>query len=129
MNFKRKEGFRFVFNEPIEATYGIYINDKPVNIEKYNGKILDISPRGMKLFCGPEIEKYLNDPSLQVEIQFVLDVTTIRAIGDIVWSKPLGAGFQCGVVLTVQEDVDELIISEMKRRRKKEVLQSKHRKY
>ncbi|SOB91421.1 PilZ domain-containing protein [Ureibacillus xyleni] len=128
MNFKRKEGFRFVFNEPIEAKYEIYINSKRINLEKYNGKILDISPRGMKLFCGPEIGEYLRDTTLQVEVQFVLDVTTIRALGDVMWSKPLGSGFQCGVVLAAQEDIDELIIGEMKQRRKKEVLQSKHKK-
>ncbi|TSI04293.1 PilZ domain-containing protein [Lysinibacillus sp. BW-2-10] len=128
MNFRRKEGFRFVFNDPIEANFKIYINGQLASADKYNGKILDISPRGMKMFCGPEIGEYLRSTTLQVEVQFVLDVTTIRALGDVVWSKPLGSGFQCGIILAAQEDIDNLIIDEMKRRRKKEVLQSKHKK-
>ena len=128
MNFKRKESFRFVFNEPIEATYEVYINGNRVNSETYPAKILDISPRGLKLFCGKEMEEFLRNDALQLAIHFVLDVTPIQTLGDIVWNKSLGKGVQCGVVLTTEEEIDKLIISEMKQRRKKEVLQAKQRK-
>ncbi|WP_421663935.1 hypothetical protein [Lysinibacillus telephonicus] len=71
------------------------------------------------------IGEYLKNTTLQIEIQFVLDVTMIRATGEIVWSKPYANGSQFGVLFHKDENIDELIISEMKQRRKKEVLQDK----
>lgn len=77
------------------------------------------------MFSEVKFGEYINKANLQVELQFVLDVTTIRAIGEIVWRKSYGRGEQYGIVFQAQEDIDELIISEMKLRRKKEVLQAK----
>lgn len=124
MNFKRQEGFRFVFNEPIDAKFKIIINGQ-ANVGTYDCKILDISPRGIKMFSTAQIGEYLNSTTLQIEVQFVLDVTMIYATGDIVWSKPYAGGIQYGVLFHAREDIGELIISEMKLRRKKEVMQAK----
>ncbi|TSI04295.1 PilZ domain-containing protein [Lysinibacillus sp. BW-2-10] len=121
MDFKRKEGFRFIFDQPIEADYEIYINGQLASIETYHAKILDISPRGMKIFCGPEIRSYLKNSTLQIKVHFLLDVTHIHAIGDVVWSRPFGSAYQCGLNFSVQPDIDELITNELKLRRKKEV--------
>lgn len=127
MNFKRQEGFRFVFNEPIDAMFRLMINGASNN-ETYDCKILDISPRGIKMFSEAKFGEYLNHTTLQIEVQFVLDVTMIRATGEIAWSKPYANGNQFGVLFHAREDIDELIISEMKRRRKREVMQAKHKK-
>lgn len=127
MIFKRQEGFRFVFNEPIDAKFRLIINGT-LNNEQYDCKILDISPKGIKMFSDAKIGEYLNNTTLQIEIQFVLDVTMIQATGEIVWSKTYANGSQLGVLFHSREDIDELIISEMKRRRKKEMLQAKHKK-
>ncbi|SOB91415.1 PilZ domain-containing protein [Ureibacillus xyleni] len=121
MNFKRKEGFRFTFDPPLEADYEIYINGQLASMETYHTKILDISPRGMKIFCGPEIGSYLKHSTLQIKVHFLLDVAHIRAIGDVVWSRPFGRAYQCGLNFSVQKDIDELITNELKLRRKKEV--------
>ncbi|MDN4492228.1 PilZ domain-containing protein [Ureibacillus aquaedulcis] len=88
-------------------------------------QILDISPRGMKMFSEVKLGEYLNKAALQIELQFVLDVTTIQAVGEIVWRKPFGRGDQYGILFQAQKNLDELIIKEMKLRRKKEVMQSK----
>lgn len=127
MQFKRKEGFRFVFNQPLDTSFKLLLNGEPVDAESYSCEILDISPRGIKMFSEAKIGEYINKASLQIEIQFILDVTTIQAVGEIVWSKPYGSGHQFGVVFHAQEEIDELIISEMKLRRKKEVLLSKRK--
>lgn len=126
MHFKRQEGFRFVFNEPIDARFKLLINGQPV--EAFGScpcKLLDISPRGVKMFSEVKFGEYINKANLQVELQFVLDVTTIHAIGEFVWRKTYGRGDQYGIVFQAQANIDELIISEMKLRRKKEVMQSK----
>ncbi|MFC7685705.1 PilZ domain-containing protein [Ureibacillus sp. GCM10028918] len=126
MHFKRQEGFRFVFNEPIEASFRLLVNGQPVEaLGSCPGQILDVSPRGVKMFSEVKFGEYLNKATLQVELQFVLDVTTIQAVGEIVWRKPFGRGNQYGILFQAQKNIDELIISEMKLRRKKEVLQSK----
>lgn len=125
MNFKRQEGFRFVFNEAIDAKFKLRLNGRDINFEPYECKIIDISPRGIKMFSEAKIGEYLNNTTLQIEVQFVLDVSMIRATGEIVWSKPYANGSQFGVLFHEDENIDELIISEMKQRRKKEVLQDK----
>lgn len=122
MIFKRQEGFRFVFGEPIQARFGILIDGKPQNIEKtqYACEIQDVSPRGMKVFTNIEIGEDINK-LVQLEITFVLDVTKIRAVGEIVWTKKVIDGFQYGLVFDNQPVIEELIISELKVRRKKEL--------
>ncbi len=126
MHFKRQEGFRFVFNEPIEASFKLLIDGQPMDgLGSCPCKILDISPRGVKMFSEVNLGEYINKAGVQVELQFILDVTPIQAIGEIVWRKAYGRGEQYGIVFQAQENIDELIISEMKLRRKKEVLQSK----
>jgi len=126
MYLKRKEGFRFVFNQPIDARFKLLVSGQAIEaIGSCPAQILDISPRGAKMFSEVKFGEYIHSSTLQVELQFVLDVTTIQAIGEVVWSKPFGKGYQYGVQFQAQENIDELIISEMKKRRKKEVLQSK----
>ena len=126
MHFKRQEGFRFVFNEPIEASFKLIENGQIVDSgTSFSCRILDISPRGVKMFAEAINGEYIKKANLQIQLQFVLDVTTIQAIGEIVWHKPYGKGNQYGILFKNQKDIDELIISEMKLRRKKEVLQAK----
>lgn len=122
MIFKRKEGFRFVFNEPIEAKFVLHHKDgQAVDQPSRPCKILDISPRGIKIFTNAEIGQY-NNESVQIEVDFILDDTNIRAIGEIVWSRPFGNGKQLGIQIVDQLDIKDFIISEMKQRRNDEVL-------
>lgn len=125
MSFRRKESFRFVFNEPIEASFTVYVNGKRLNSSSYPCKILDISPRGMKVYTDVEFEADLRQ-HVQFEIQFILNVANIQAIGDVIWSKYYSNGKQFGLFFRDQSDIDELIINEMKARRRKEVLENKN---
>lgn len=121
MSFRRKESFRFVFNEPLDGLFSIYLNEKKYRAESFPCKIFDISPRGMKIFA--ELPFDLDFRShVQFEVQFVLNISSIQALGEVVWSKPFSNGKQYGLFFKEQADLDELIISEMKIRRKKEVL-------
>lgn len=122
MFFKRKEGFRFSFDEPIPAEAVILVDRRPVDIDRTRHKcqILDISPRGMKMFIDAEFGEKLNK-TYQLEIHFVIDMTDIVGIGEIMWEKPYGAGKQLGIVFNDQPSVEDLIINELKSRRRKEV--------
>lgn len=120
--FKRTEGFRFAFGEPIAASFVILVDGKSLDIEgtKYPCEIMDISPHGMKMFSSKEIGEH-NNKLVQLEVQFILDEALIKATGEIVWSKAFGSNFQYGLVFENQAAVENLIISELKIRRKKEV--------
>lgn len=122
MAFKRKEGFRFTFGQAIEAKYIVLINGKPENLEmtKQPCEILDVSPRGMKMFAFHEIGENSNE-RVQLEIHFVLDEVLIKAVGEIMWKKQYGKGFQYGLIFEDQPAIEELIVSELKIRRRKEV--------
>lgn len=122
MAFKRTEGFRFTFGEPVNAKYIILNDGKPQDLEmtKYECGIMDISPRGMRMFSYHDIGEY-NKKLVQVEVQFVLDEVVIKAIGDIVWHKDLGSKIQYGLIFDGQPQVEDLIVNELKLRRKKEV--------
>lgn len=126
MIFKRNEGFRFVFGEPLNANFSILLDGKPQNIEKtqYPCEIWDVSPRGMKMFSNIEIGEDTNK-LVQLEISFILDEAKIKAIGEIVWTKKVISGFQYGLSFDNQSTVEELIVAELKLRRKKEMQRNK----
>ncbi|KGR83812.1 PilZ domain-containing protein [Lysinibacillus odysseyi] len=127
MIFKRKEGFRFSFGEPLDAGFVVMIDGKPIGTRESRlaCKVLDVSPRGMKMMTEADLSSYINKV-LQLEISFTLDHTEIRGIGEIVWSKKFGSGYQYGIVFYNQPGVESLIISELKARRRKETFGSKN---
>ena len=88
MPFKRTEGFRFTFNEPLHANFVILIEGKPQEIERtrYQCEIIDISPHGMKMFSHKKIGEH-NNQLVQIEVQFILDEVLIKAVAEIVWTK------------------------------------------
>lgn len=122
MTFKRTEGFRFAFGEPIYAKYTVLIDGKPQDLEmtKYDCEILDVSPRGMKMFSYHDIGEHTNK-LVQLEVHFILDEALIKAVGDIVWQKVYGDKTQFGLIFDGQPQVENLIVNELKLRRKKEV--------
>ena len=121
MIFKRQEGFRFKFDEPIKMTFAIYENGKVNQAQTAMADLLDISPRGMKMFT--EVDLGVNPPPL--DLRFVLDTIEVRAYGEIIWSRPFGNGKQYGVNFNNQGSVEDLIIDELKSRRRKEADEAK----
>lgn len=119
MIFKRTEGFRFAFGDPIAAHFVLLLNGKQES-GKHSCSILDVSPHGMKMFSKTEIGEYRNK-LVQIEIQFILDEVVIKAVGEIVWKKNFGKDYHYGLIFENQPIVEELIVSELKVRRKKEV--------
>lgn len=121
MIFKRQEGFRFKFEEPITMTFAIYEDGRVNQEQTAMAELLDISPRGLKMFT--EVDLGVNPPPL--DIRFVLDTREVRAYGEIIWSRPFGNGKQYGVFFNNQGAVEDLIVEELKLRRKKEAAEAK----
>lgn len=86
MIFKRQEGFRFKFEEPVTMTFAIYEDGRVNQEQTAMAELLDISPRGLKMFT--EVDLGVNPPPL--DLRFVLDTREVRAYGEIIWSRPLG---------------------------------------
>ncbi|UZN00121.1 hypothetical protein OL548_09840 [Lysinibacillus sp. MHQ-1] len=55
----------------------------------------------------------------------MLDTQEVRAYGEVIWSRPFGSGKQYGVYFNDQGRVEELIVDELKLRRKKEAAEAK----
>ena len=127
MQFKRSEGFRYNFSSPISANYKILVNGRTESFDQpiYMCEIHDISPRGMKLFCTESFGD-LSNKMIQLEIYFTLDEVAIIAVGDIVWEKAYANGKLYGLVFKNQPKLEEHIVSELKARRRKEVLKTKN---
>lgn len=126
MQFKRNEAFRLSFEPPIDVTFSVVRSNQndQGNRELLIGKILDISPRGMKIFTDAQITDFVSGI---IKANFVLDTSMIQAYGEIVWKKPFANGFQYGIQFNGQKSVEELIVSELKLRRKKEVIAAKRK--
>ncbi|MEB2282849.1 PilZ domain-containing protein [Lysinibacillus xylanilyticus] len=116
MIFKRQEGFRFKFDEPVKMTFAIYEDGRVNQAQTAMADLLDISPRGLKMFT--EVDLGVNPPPL--DLRFVLDTREVRAYGEIIWSRPFGKGKQYGVNFNDQESVEDLIVEELKLRRRRE---------
>ena len=126
MQYKRSEGFRYVFPNPLIASYKILVNGRAGQIGQpyYNCEIIDISPKGMKLYSEAIFSEHANQ-IVQLEVHFVLDEVAIQAVGNIVWDKPYAKGKLYGLVFKNQPKLEALIISELKARRRKEVANKK----
>lgn len=88
MKFKRQEGFRFKFEEPVNMTFAIYENGKVDHAQTAMADLLDISPRGLKMFT----EVDLGFRPSPLDLRFVLDTREIRVYGEVIWSRPLAMG-------------------------------------
>ena len=126
MQFKRSEGFRYNFPNALHASFKILINGRAESADQpsYECLIHDISAHGMKLFCTERFGD-LSNKMIQLEIYFILDEIAIVAVGDIVWEKAYANGKLYGLIFKNQPKLEELIVSELKARRRKEVLKIK----
>jgi hypothetical protein len=126
MQFKRSEGFRYEFKTPLAANFKIMTNGRFESLDQpmHSCTILDISPRGMKMFSQANFGEHTNNV-LQLEIHFILDETAIQAVGNIVWEKPYAGGKQFGLIFMNQPKLEDLIVSELKSRRRKEIANKK----
>lgn len=116
LRFKRNESFRFEFGEPVACEFKIVTAKTESN--PGNGGILDISPKGLKLFISFNlpIEK-----KLKVQITFTLNESPLTINGFPIWKKKaVSGGFLYGIQLENSKDVEKQLIEELKQFAKRE---------
>ena len=120
LEYRRKESFRHVLIHEVPVTYSI----KKDGMRAYRkGQIIDISPSGLKMFT--EVDLSSNSEMYDLDLSFILFSKSINVKGDIRWKKAFGDGYYYGIDMNNVEQHQELIISELKLRRKKEVFEEK----
>ena len=121
MQYKRNEYFRYTFGEPSEASFRLIMQKEKEEAElSKKGKcyIVDISPNGARILSDLLMDiKQLK----KIELSFVLDEKPITIIGDLIWSQKKASGYEYGVQLHGNQETEQLIIKELKARRKKEI--------
>lgn len=122
MEYKRSESFRHELLTPVDIRYSCIVNQ--VAFTRI-GKILDISPSGVSVLLKDELtaEELSND----MNFSFCLHTQDIKAGGIIRWKKYHTDGYRYGVELEATEQLETLIIEELKLRRKQEVLKVKNK--
>ncbi|WP_158591785.1 PilZ domain-containing protein [Oceanobacillus halophilus] len=109
--YNRDEPFRYTFGTPLEAVFQIIKVDDQLT-ETSNGKasIIDLSLEGIRLNAA------LNFPDrpVQLAIWFVLNDKEFNFTGDVVWKKQSGTGYDYGLLLKVDDDDKNELITQLK---------------
>lgn len=120
MLYKRTEYFRYTFGEPLEAKFQIVV-ENGTDTESSPGEchFMDISPGGAKLFAKFNIP--LEREAVRLHIKFTLHEKLIDLQGVIVWKKPYSGGYMYGYDFDEDPAIEQLIVEELKLRRRFEV--------
>ena len=109
MFYRRKESFRFTFESPEIATVQFQSNT-------YTFDLMNISPRGARLFSTVRFEEYSSEDVIQLSVTLFKIEMHIEAA--IVWTRPSRDGTLIGLQFSKNETD---VISELKLRRYKEL--------
>ncbi|MDI7740492.1 PilZ domain-containing protein [Lysinibacillus fusiformis] len=113
MIFKRDEGFRYTFSQPIPAIFTFHqINDREVKSSPGMADIIDISPEGMRISSKLLIPDIGADVVLT--LKFKLNGEELTFDGKIVWYKEMGKLTEYGINLIVDDSEKDIIIKELK---------------
>lgn len=111
MFYRRSESFRYTFGTPPEIYLRVRepLTDRvsPVNVYCL---LLDISPKGAKLFS----EKELKAGEEKVNLEFVLNHETIAANAEIVWMQRYEEGWIYGADFERNSIKEMLILNEIR---------------
>ena len=120
MLYKRTEYFRYTFGEPLEAKFQIVV-ENGTDTESSPGEchFMDISPGGAKIFAKFDIP--LEREAVRLHIKFTLHEKLIDLQGVIVWKKPYSGGYMYGYDFDEDPAIEQLIVEELKLRRRSEV--------
>jgi hypothetical protein len=113
MNYKREEAFRYEFQEPLFCTFRIMrINNVKRKSNYGQAKIHDISPNGLKMSISLNIP--LEEQSVEIEIEFLLNNTSITLTGELIWKKKDINIYSYGVKFTISDSLKNHFVNEIK---------------
>ncbi|MGD7009007.1 PilZ domain-containing protein [Metabacillus sp. 84] len=112
MRYNRSESFRFVFSDPMEASFSIAEKaGEPVNSKQGEAVIMDISPSGLKLVTHLDLP--MEKPVI-LTILFKIRTEELELKGEPMWKKRTATGFQYGVRSLNDEILQNRIVKELK---------------
>ncbi|MTH53147.1 hypothetical protein GKZ89_06950 [Bacillus mangrovi] len=113
MRYNRSESFRFVFSDPIDASFSIAERGgKSVSTKQGKAVIADISPSGLKLMTHLELP--MEEP-LILSIFFKIRNEELEIKGVPMWKKRVNSGFQYGIRSTEEDEIlRDRIVKELK---------------
>ncbi|UII57197.1 PilZ domain-containing protein [Cytobacillus spongiae] len=113
MIYRRDEAFRFEFNRPIHGTFKLLkINDKSGQSKLGSADIIDLSPNGLRFESGLDLP--LEQNSLLIEVNFILNERLIRILGTPKWKKTHGTRYIYGFTGINDQETKKEIIEELK---------------
>ncbi|MGC5326871.1 PilZ domain-containing protein [Brevibacillus sp. SYSU BS000544] len=120
MEYKRKEMFRMVFNNPLDAKSTIVEINGVNDIQMEEHVFLhDISLHGAKFECKQDLPS--DKAKIRILLSFVLIDKQLNLIGDIVWKKPSGKDFAYGVQFDVDKSIESELLWELKQFAKRNI--------
>ncbi|MBS2968606.1 PilZ domain-containing protein [Metabacillus sp. KIGAM252] len=112
MRYNRSESFRFVFSDPIQATFSIVEKaGEEINTKPGDAVIMDISPSGLKLISHLELP--MEEPII-LNIAFRIRDEELELKGEPMWKKPTGSGYQYGIRSLNDQILKNRIVKELK---------------
>lgn len=109
--FKRNEGFRLSFKEPIQTTFTIHqIEDKDVTSKKGVLSIIDMSLKGAKLIS----KLSLSVPHTIVSLENPLAEEPFFIEGELIWEKDTTEGFIYGMRFLSDSYSEEILLQTLK---------------
>ncbi|GAE24800.1 hypothetical protein JCM9140_752 [Halalkalibacter wakoensis JCM 9140] len=120
MPYRRNEAFRFPFSSPIQATFKlIKLAEKEITSSEGEIQLLDISPGGLRGKSSLSLPDPENTKT-SLEIQFQLNSEKLVVQGEIVWKKALAYSYEYGVVFSLTDAEEALLVNELKKYTKKQ---------
>ncbi|MEK3935437.1 PilZ domain-containing protein [Sporosarcina sp. FSL W7-1349] len=116
MLYKRTEYFRYTFGEPLEAEFRILKAEGQSNPGEC--KVLDLSPGGAKLYSTYDIP--VGQKDVRLSLKFTVYNYPLDISGKVLWKKPFNQGHMYGFEFEEDRKIGELIVGELKLRRRAE---------
>ncbi|MFS0575470.1 PilZ domain-containing protein [Sporosarcina sp. 179-K 3D1 HS] len=117
MLYKRTEYFRYTFGEPLDAEFRILKAEGQSNPGEC--KMVDLSPGGAKLYSSYDIP-IGQDEAPRLSLKFTVYNYPLEVPGTVLWKKPFNQGHMYGFEFDEDRKIGELIIGELKLRRRAE---------
>ncbi|WP_217587286.1 PilZ domain-containing protein [Lentibacillus saliphilus] len=113
MRYKRHEGFRLEFGQPLDVQFRIdHVNDKKVASSLGDAKMLDISLQGMKLATALDMVTTQND--ITIVVDFKIHENRYELPGQIVWKKKQYDTYHYGIQFELEDKTEHTLLRDLK---------------
>ncbi|WP_096201734.1 PilZ domain-containing protein [Bacillus sp. FJAT-45350] len=113
MRYRRQDGFRYQFEEPVACSFRILkVGNKDVQSKPGKASIYDLSEGGLKLTTPISIP--LNQ-EIKVEVVFILNNNELKITGLLAWKKEnISGDYSYGVDFISDKVLQRQMIEELK---------------